>query len=375
MTAFALPAGEFALAIRRASIAVDRKAPIPVLLCLRIEAVANAVKVGGSNLFLHAAVLAPAVVTAQGVVAVDQAQLHGIVSRLPPEKTVKCSVSDSHLVLKCGGSKYQLTLWEHSAFPAMAKPGKDVPLTMKAQPLSRLLSAAGVSMLLDDQRPHLSGVALVWGNPAVSANATDSMRLSRITAEYTGKSAGKVFLPYLAALAIGKFCESLDAATDVNVLASGTHVHCWSLTAGLACKLVGEVTMDYERLIPLVEIVRNAATVDRAALIAAIARLRVSSENAAVTFAWEPVDDKLVLTVATPGGTGREVVRGTMIGSGNVLLSSVLLTDLLASCDGETATLRVRDADSPVLLCDTDATSAQGLVCVVMPCKIPGTGT
>lgn len=229
MSAFSLPAGEFALAIRRASIATDRKASIPVLLCLKIDAGDHGVKIHGSNLFLHAAVVTPAVVTIQGNFAVDQAQLHGIVSRLPPDKLVKCSVAEAQgqLVLKCGGSKYQLALWDYSAFPAMAKPSKAPPVTLKSNELARLLAAAGVSMLLDDQRAHLSGIELSWGGDGVTAVATDSMRLSKITVPYAGASIGKVFLPYLGALAMQRFCDSLDAKTEVSVLTTGAYVHCW----------------------------------------------------------------------------------------------------------------------------------------------------
>jgi len=370
MSDFSLPAGEFALAIRRASIATDRKATIPVLLCLKIEALDHVIKLHGTNLFLHAAVAAPAAVTTAGAVAVDQAQLLGIVSRLPPDKKVKCSTTEQHLILKCGGAKYQLALWDYSAFPTMSKPSTASPALLKAGELARILASAAVSMLLDDQRTHLSGLELSWGNRVVSAVATDSTRLSKITMGIGGTNTGKVFIPYLGALAMQKFCDSLDAETNVNVLATGAHVHCWSAYAGLACKLVSESSVDYARVLKLAADGFVQVTLNRAAFISAVGRLRAASENAAVRISWGGTD-KVVMTANMVTGQGREVLTGKVTGDAEVVLSSVLLSEMLASCAADEVTMKAQDEDKPVLILDGEATLQLGLVGVIMTCRIP----
>jgi DNA polymerase-3 subunit beta len=368
--AFQTTAGAMCEAVRTASLAVDRKSPLPILLMLRIEAAGTSIKVNGSNLSCNASARFDALsVTTPGAVAVDQQRLLDVLSRLPGDKKLTCKLKGQKLGVTCGSSRYEMSALPAADFPTPPKPAAE-NLELPSELLGELLSTVQHAALEDDQRAHLSGVALRWGKGAISSVATDSARLALLTRPFDGAGAGHVFVPHRAVGVLRKFCETLGRGSRVH-LAAGEYLHAWGGDSGISCKLLEEIKLpDYDRVAKLGDGATSGFIADRQKLVDALERLRVAAakdaQSGAVRIYCDKEAGRVDLTSDGSECSGREAAKAEVSGDGETRVGAAQLIDALKAFGAEKARVRF-SAEAPVVI--EPAVEQPAFLGLVMPMR------
>lgn len=354
---FTVNAGAFARALKRASLAVERKTENPLLTNLLITADANLVKIAGSNLFLHAASTVPSVVVTPGSHAVDQQRLLDILTKLPGDRKVTCKL-DGEFLIRCGSSRYTMAALSAAEFPAVPKANKAM-LDLSAGEVLTLIGATEVAMLQDDQRAHLSGVRLIWADGTITAVATDGMRMSKLQMAIKAATKGEVFMPHLAVLTLRKFCDTLERDSIVSMSTNGAYLHFWSDVAGFACRLVQAPPFDIERVIPKEH--KASFKVGRQEFIDALSRLKTVSPDPVLIYCGEG-EERIELTSEVDVCSGREAIKGVIKGTGEVRVKLQHLIEMLGVISTDKVEVRISDATVPVVLRPVKGPAFLGLV-------------
>lgn len=354
---FTVNAGAFARALKRASLAVERKTENPLLTNLLITADANLVKIAGSNLFLHAGSTAPAVVSTPGAYAIDQQRVLDIFTKLPADRKVTCKV-DGEFLVRCGSSRYSMAALSSAEFPAIPKAAR-AALDLTAGEVLAVIGATEVSMATDDQRMHLSGVRLLWGEGSITAVATDGMRLSKFQMPIKAESKGDVFVPHHAVTTLRKFCDTIERDAIVSMSTSGSYLHFWSDVAGFACKLVQSPPFDFERVFPASH--KASFKVDRQAFLDALVRLKTVANEPVLIYCGEG-EERIELTSEVDVCSGREAVKGVIKGTGEVRVKLQHLIEMLSVLITEKVEVKLTDHQVPVVVRPVKGPAFLGLI-------------
>lgn len=358
----------FATALKRTAIVIDRKPSLPILANVRIEAFGDtqAIKFVGTNTYLTVGCRMAASVTTAGAVGVDQQRIYDLVSRFPQDKRLTLKMNGDKLVVRCAGASYELAVINADDLPPSPKPGKGDRVEIPASTLLRLLTVAGRAMLENDDRAHLSGVWLGWDGKALSALATDGMRLIRIEKPSQAKGVGSVFIPHRAVNGMRKFAETVPADTIITVAVSGSNLHFWVDSAGFSSKMVEAKQPDYKRTIPEKSTARVEVSAPR--LVEALSRLRIVSPDEPTRFFADKTADKLELTAASGVAAGKELIKGTLKGGeAEVVLPSAHVIDFVDVVGARAVRVSFSDGRLPVLIVPTDGVGDESVIGVVMP--------
>jgi DNA polymerase III beta subunit len=350
-------------ALKRASLVVERKAENSLLTNIKVEGFAETgvIRVTGSSLVLNAGCRIEGKVEITGAVCVDQQRLLDIASALPANKTVKFQTVDAGLQIRQGSSRYTLPMFSAAEFPKAPKPNVKEAIDITVDMLLTLIRGVEGAMLNDDQRAHLSGALFEWDGAKAVMVATDSRRMYKVEAPFETKAPGSIFIPSKAVTTLRKFCESIESQATVQLQAGASYLFFFNALAGFSCRLIDAKRMDYERAIPKKSPVKMKLL--RGKLADALDRLKVISEDPVRIFA-DGETGKVEITTVSDSGTGREMLKGEVTGSGETVLSVAHLSDYLGTLHTERIKIRFDGLKSPAVV-----TPAQGSgrLAILMP--------
>jgi DNA polymerase III subunit beta len=207
---------------------VEKRATLPILANLLIEAGPSGLSVGASDLEVTIRGTAKATVVKPGSVTLPAGKLYEIARSLP-DSDVQFKLLERHIVsISCERTRYKIAGQPRDEFPKF--PDLDVTkgIALPAGTLKEMIERVAFAITTEDPRYSLHGALLLVQESSMTLVATDGYRLSYASRSIaTAKGAGetRVIVPRKALSEVGKLAAEVDAASNVTFGRSGNHVY------------------------------------------------------------------------------------------------------------------------------------------------------
>jgi DNA polymerase III subunit beta len=206
---------------------VEKRATLPILANLLMEAGPQGLSVGASDLEVTIRGTAKATVVKPGSVTLPAGKLYEIARSLP-ESDVQFKLLERHMVsIACERTRYKVAGQPRDEFPKF--PDLDVTkgISLPAGALREMIERVAFAITTEDPRYSLHGALLVIQEGSLTLVATDGYRLSYATRKVAlakGTGEVRVIVPRKALTEVGKLAAEADGASDVTFGRSGNHV-------------------------------------------------------------------------------------------------------------------------------------------------------
>ncbi len=361
-------------AIGQAQSVVERRATIPILANVLIEAEGAQISFRATDLDIEVVDRAPAVVERPGATTVSAVMLHEIVRKLPDGALVSLveDGASGRLTVTAGRSVFNLATLPREDFPVMASSEYTTNFAAPAPILRRLFDKAKFAISQEETRYYLNGVYMhvatgEGGAQVLRCVATDGHRLARIDAPLPDGAVGMpgVIVPRKTVNELRKLLDDDDATIAVSV--SETKVRFATPVISMTSKVIDGTFPDYTRVIPTGNTRR--LEVDAAEFVKAVDRVAtVSSERSrAVKLSLD--EDRLVLSVNAPdsGAAEEELAVAYSDEPLEIGFNAKYLQEIASQVDRENAVFLFNSSGDPTLMREGNDLSA---VYVVMPMRV-----
>ncbi len=338
--------------------AVEKKATIPILSHVLVEASANGLRLAATDLEMGIRTFCPAQVKTPGSVAPPARRLLEIVSSLP-EGEVRVRALENHWVqVSAGRSVFKLAALAKDKFPALP----DVPKALagvSAGVLVGLIDRTAFAISNQESRYTLNGALLVLKPGSVEMVATDGHRLplaARDTDVGALKSKERLLVPKRAVIGLRSLANAQEADSPVHVAKDDSHLFFSAGDSILITRIISGQFPNYEAVLPKDN--KVTATLDAAALRESLRRvaLLAPEQTHAVCLALESGR----LTVSTSSGDAGEAsesLDAAYTGEPlRVAFNSTFLLDLLGVVKTGEVEITLKDPESAVEFRPADQT-------------------
>ncbi len=206
---------------------VEKRATLPILANLLIEAGPSGLSVGASDLEVTVRGTAKATVVKPGSVTLPAGKLYEIARSLP-DSDVQFKLLERHQVsISCERTRYKIGGQPRDEFPKF--PDLDVTkgIGLPAGALREMIDRVAFAITTEDPRYSLHGALLLVQDSTMTLVATDGYRLSYASRKVgIAKNAAevRVIVPRKALGEVGKLAADVDAESTVTFGKSGNHV-------------------------------------------------------------------------------------------------------------------------------------------------------
>lgn len=160
---------------------VEKRATLPILANLLLDARAGALEVGASDLEVTIRGTAKATVVREGSVTLPAAKLHEIARSLP-EAEVQFKLLDRHQVaISCERTRYRIGGQPRDEFPKFPQPDLTAGVKLPGGLLRGMIDRVTFAITTEDPRYSLNGALLLLQNGSVTLVATDGHRLAYVS--------------------------------------------------------------------------------------------------------------------------------------------------------------------------------------------------
>jgi DNA polymerase-3 subunit beta len=207
---------------------VEKRATLPILANLLLEAGPQGLSVGASDLEVTIRGTAKATVVKPGSVTLPAGKLYEIARSLP-ESDVQFKLLERHMVaISCERTRYKVAGQPRDEFPKF--PDLDVTkgIVLPAGALREMIERVAFAITTEDPRYSLHGALFVIQEGSLTLVATDGYRLSYATRKVSlakGTADVRVIVPRKALMEVGKLTAEVDADATVTFGRSGNHVY------------------------------------------------------------------------------------------------------------------------------------------------------
>lgn len=206
---------------------VEKRATLPILANLLIEAGPNGLQVGASDLEVTIRGAAKATVVKPGSVTLPAGKLHEIARSLP-ESDVQFKLLERHMVaISCERTRYRIAGQPRDDFPKFPDMDVTKSIALPAGPFKDMIERVAFAITTEDPRYSLHGALLVVADGGLTLVATDGYRLayaSRKIALGKGASETRVIVPRKALGEVGKLAAEVEPDATIGFGRSGNHV-------------------------------------------------------------------------------------------------------------------------------------------------------
>ena len=347
---------------------VERRHTLPILSNVLVERRDDALMLLATDLEIQ--VCSKASLAAQPNAApftTSARKLQDILRALPPDAKVTIESTANRLQLKSGRSRFTLQTLPAEDFPRLAAGSDHIgEVTLAQKTLRGLLHLVQYAMAQQDIRYYLNGLLLSVEGRELRVVATDGHRLAFARAELESEHPRhEVVLPRKAVLELSKLLGETDAPVKIALL--GNQVRFNFGDVELFTKIVDGKFPDYGRVIPTGH--PNIITVDRAALLQALQRTAILSNDKFRGVRWVLTKDSLrVSCTNTEQEEAQEELELEYSGAAiDIGFNVNYLLDVLTALSGTHVVCAFGDASSSVLMTDPALDSFKY---VIMPMRI-----
>ncbi len=290
---------------------VEKRATLPILANLLIEAGPAGLSVGASDLEVTIRGTAKATVVKPGSVTLPAGKLYEIARSLP-DSDVQFKLLERHIVsISCERTRYKIAGQPRDEFPKF--PDLDVTkgIELPAGALRDMIDRVGFAITTEDPRYSLHGALLLIQDGTMTLVATDGYRLSYASRKVTlAKGAGdvRVIVPRKALGEVGKLTAEVDVESAVTFGRSGNHIFFTVGEHTLTTTVPEGAFPKYEEVMP--KKCETAISLDRHELTSAVKRVAlVASDRFGRAVRFHLSSGRLELSSATELGEANEVLN------------------------------------------------------------------
>jgi DNA polymerase-3 subunit beta len=206
---------------------VEKRATLPILANLLLEAGREGLQVGASDLEVTVRGTAQASVVKEGSVTLPAAKLHEIARSLP-EAEVQFKLLDRHQVaISCERTRYRIAGQAREDFPKF--PDLDVKrgIELPGAALREMIERVAFAITTEDPRYSLNGALFLLEPGSMTLVATDGHRLAYASRKVDLDLAGgeqKVIVPRKALGEVAKLAAAVEDGQSILFGRSGNHL-------------------------------------------------------------------------------------------------------------------------------------------------------
>jgi len=224
---FVIKKGDLVRELQTVTGVVEKRATLPILANLLMEAGPHGLQVGASDLEVTIRGTSKATVVKPGSVTLPAGKLYEI-ARFLPESDVQFKLLERHMVqISCERTRYKIAGQPRDEFPKF--PDLDVTkgIALPAAAFKDMIDRVGFAITTEDPRYSLHGALLLVSEGTLTLVATDGYRLSyasRKVPVVKGVAESRVIVPRKALTEVGTLCAEVEADATVTFGKSGNHV-------------------------------------------------------------------------------------------------------------------------------------------------------
>jgi DNA polymerase III subunit beta len=360
-------------AVAQAQSVVERRATIPILSNVLIEAEGEGVTFRATDLDIEVVDRAPARVEAAGATTVPALMLNEIVRKLSDGALVTLSTQGApgRLTIEAGRSTFQLATLPRDDFPLMASADYATRFEAPAPLLRRLFDKSKFAISTEETRYYLNGVYLHVAEGeagrSLRAVATDGHRLARIDADLPSGADGMpgVIVPRKTVNELRKLLDDDEAVIQVAV--SDTKIRFETPSLTITSKVIDGTFPDYTRVIPKAN--PRRLEVDAKEFAKAVDRVATVSSERSRAVKLNIDEDRLVLSVNAPDSGTAEEELAVAYGDDRLEIgfNAKYLLEIAHQVDRENAVFLFNSSGDPTVMREGDDASA---LYVVMPMRV-----
>jgi DNA polymerase-3 subunit beta len=192
---------------------VEKRSTLPILANLLLEAAADGLHVGASDLEVTVRGVAKADVVKEGSVTLPAGKLHEIARSLP-DAEVQFKLLDRNIVgISCERTRYRIPSQPREEFPNFPEVDESKGIELPGQLLREMIERVSFAITTEDPRYSLNGALMLLGSGKMVLVATDGHRLAFVSKELEFESPGgeiKVIVPRKALAEVSKLAADLE---------------------------------------------------------------------------------------------------------------------------------------------------------------------
>jgi DNA polymerase-3 subunit beta len=341
------------------------RTPLPILSNILLKTSEGKLELAATNLEVALTHQANGKIDEEGSVAVPARLLHDFVAQLPKDLTIDLVFEESRLYIKAGSYSSHIQGSAADDFPALPVINTGETLQVDGASLKSALERTMLAASGDETRPVLGGVYFQTIEGKLFVAATDGYRLAE--AELCESEGEIAAIVPAAALQDALRIVQDNAGSSVSIQFGEGQ---FGLAAGdsqLVSRLIEGQYPEYRQLIPETSDINFSVSRTELLTAAKLAGLFARESGGSITLKASEVDSRVVVqSVASQVGDNSSAIKGSVIGSGEVVVNVRYLTDALNSFESDTINFRFSGAISPCVL---TADSQPGYQHIVMPLK------
>ena len=254
--------------------AVPAKTTLPVLSNVLVEATKQGLKLSATDLDIAVSTMVPADVDADGGTTLPARKLVDIVRELPSAPIRFTAAGEQRVGIECGRSKFKLLGLPREEFPSFPAVKFDGAWKAPAGVVHKLVGHVAFAASTEESRPILNGVLWEMRPDRMRMVATNGHRLARMDVPSQGGSTADLIVPPKA---LEQMRRLFPADAEVDIARSDNHLGMRTGGTLVFSRLIEGPYPNYEQVIPREN--DKAATVDKAAMAAALRRMSVVASD------------------------------------------------------------------------------------------------
>jgi DNA polymerase-3 subunit beta len=283
--------------VNAVSAAVPTKTTLPVLANILLEATKDGLRLSGTDLDIAVGKTVPASVDTEGAITLPAQKLRELVRELPSAGIRFTTQGEQRVTIECGRSKFKLLGLPREEFPAFPHVDFENAGKTTARDLQKLIAHVAFAASTEESRPILNGVLWQLTEDRMRMVATNGHRLSKMEVPIEG-SVGEPADLIVPPKALDQIRKLFGPDDEIEMGRSENHLGFRSATTEVFTRLIEGPYPNYEQVIPKEN--DKAATVEKAALMAAVRRMSIVASDQTHRIRMSFGDGTCKLSVTTP---------------------------------------------------------------------------
>ena len=290
---------------------VEKRATVPILANLLIEATHDGLQVGASDLEVTIRGFARADVSKEGSVTLPAGKLYEIARSLPDQDVQFKMNERNQVTIRCGQTRYMIAGQPRDDFPSFPEVDETKGVALPGKLLQRMIERVAFAITTDDPRYALQGALFLLDKEGVlTLVATDTHRLAYVSKKLDLKGEHdeiRVIISRKALAQVLKMTADLDEEDTIVMGREATHIFFAIQDYKLTCNLLEGTFPAYENVMP--ENCATDVTVPVDDLLAAAKRVSLlGSDQFGRAVQLELAKGKLELSSKTEVGEAQETI-------------------------------------------------------------------
>src|SRR6266705_623374 len=253
---------------------VPAKTTLPILSNILLEATKDGIRLSGTDLDVAVSTTVNASVDQEGAITLPARKLVEIVRELPSAAIRLTASGEQRVTIECGRSRFRLLGLPREEFPAFPSVKFEGGWRTSSVQLQKLISHVAFAASTEESRPILNGVLWELRPERMRMVATNGHRLAKMDVPASGGSTADLIVPPKALEQIRRL---FAADADIEIARSDNHIGFRAGGTLVFSRLIEGPYPNYEQVIPREN--DKAATVDKAAMAAALRRMSVVASD------------------------------------------------------------------------------------------------